>query len=430
MRGREHSMVSGMKRSAGGDIKMPRARGEGPPEGFPRHLLATEGDTSRAKLFASELLEAGARTRAQRDANAAIAQTELLPVYARMTGAEVAAGLKRAHISATALRPKLVCRRREFWHWAQRYLPDTPPFPVNADALLMWALHDVIYKGNKSSGLSDKISDLRRATKPLGEWGLTDAEEKMVRENNSFLRKTFPCETAPVPTLSLDQLERLYKHLKAGTCVEKRLCHALVALMVGLQARASELCGGALQAGDVTLHRYGILVDGVLNKTRKETLEPLARVAPRLPTIFSAHDPFFPVEDYLREDLDWYTSPPNPHTPIFRKLIKRPDGTSSLSALPMTREEGRELILKHLHLAGVAADPKLFDFNMHFGRAVGFNLLRNDIHLDRTLAAAAGGWKHKDVVEKHYHKHSPLALAVDIRLDLLKLAPLMNWTLT
>jgi hypothetical protein len=116
-------------------------------------------------------------------------------------------------------------------------------------------------------------------------------------------------------------------------------------------------------------------------------------------------------------------------TPIFRKLIHHPDGAVTLSALPLTREEGRGLILKHLHSAGVAADPKLFDFNMHFGRAVGFNLLRNDIHLDRTLAAAAGGWKHKDVVEKHYHIHSPLALAVDIRLELMRVAPLMGWSL-
>ena len=61
---------------------------------------------------------------------------------------------------------------------------------------------------------------------------------------------------------------------------------------MGLQARASELCGGALQVGDVTLHKYGGLVDVVLNKTRQETLDPLARVAPRLPTPFKAHDPF------------------------------------------------------------------------------------------------------------------------------------------
>ena len=66
---------------------------------------------------------------------------------------------------------------------------------------------------------------------------------------------------------------------------------------------------------------------------------------------------------------------------------------------------------------------------MHFGRAVGFNLLRNDVHLDRALAAAAGGWKPKDVVEKHYHIHSPLALAVDIRLELMRVAPLMGWSL-
>jgi hypothetical protein len=49
--------------------------------------------------------------------------------------------------------------------------------------------------------------------------------------------------------------------------------------------------------------------------------------------------------------------------------------------------------------------------------------------VDRTLAAAAGGWKHKDVVEKHYHIHSPLALAVDIRLELMRVAPLMGWSL-
>jgi len=198
---------------------------------------------------------------------------------------------------------------------------------------------------------------------------------------------------------------------------------------MGLQARASELCGGALQVGDVTLHKYGVLVDVVLNKTRQETLDPLARVAPRLPTPFKAHDPFFALESYLREDLGWHHTPPNPDTPIFRKLTPHPDGSITLSALPMTREEGRGLILKHLHLAGVVVDPKLFDFNMHFGRAVGFNLLRNDVHLDRGLAAAAGGWKHKDVVEKHYHIHSPLALAVDIRLELMRVAPLMGWSL-
>jgi hypothetical protein len=66
---------------------------------------------------------------------------------------------------------------------------------------------------------------------------------------------------------------------------------------------------------------------------------------------------------------------------------------------------------------------------MHFGRGAGFNLLHNSLMIDRQLCAAAGGWRHGDVIDLHYHKRSPLELAVRIRLSIMQNGALMKWTL-
>ena len=82
----------------------------------------------------------------------------------------------------------------------------------------------------------------------------------------------------------------------------------------------------------------------------------------------------------------------------------------------------------YLMLTRLATSSGLFHWNMHFRRATGFNILRNGLHLDRCLVAAAGGWKYSDVIAKHYHEMTPLELAIDVRLAFLKLQ-FMGWTL-
>ena len=67
---------------------------------------------------------------------------------------------------------------------------------------------------------------------------------------------------------------------------------------------------------------------------------------------------------------------------------------------------------------------------MHFGRGAGFNLICNSLMIDRQLCAAAGGWRHGDVIDLHYHKRSPMELAVRIRLSLMQSGTLYDSSLT
>ncbi len=209
--------------------------------------------------------------------------------------------------------------------------------------------------------------------------------------------------------------------------MESRLCESLVKFMVGSQARATEVCDGALWAGDISFHSYGILLHEVLNKTRKHTLDPLARVALRLPVHMASHDPTPALVRHLWMDGGWGAGTVKDDTPVFRS-IEVVGGRQQLSARPLPASEAKSLIMKHMALAGVSFSTDLFSWNMHFGRATGFNLLHNVLHLDRHLVAAAGGWKYSDVIAKHYHEATPLELAVDVRLAFLKLR-FLGWTL-
>jgi hypothetical protein len=211
--------------------------------------------------------------------------------------------------------------------------------------------------------------------------------------------------------------------------VEARLCAALVKMMVGMQARATELLDGALWAGDVVFHCYGVLISSVLNKCRKATLDPVARVAPRLPEHLKQHDPLEALHRHLHRDAGWASGMPPHNKPVFLLPVLNSAGKWELSSTPLSAGQGREIILKYLRLAGVPHDAEVFSFSLHFGRAAGFNLLHNTLMVERQLCAAAGGWRHGDVIDKHYHTPSPLELAVRIRLEFVRLAALLHWKL-
>jgi hypothetical protein len=72
---------------------------------------------------------------------------------------------------------------------------------------------------------------------------------------------------------------------------------------------------------------------------------------------------------------------------------------------------------------------KAFHFNMHFGRAAGFNMYHNTLGLEKTLCAAMGGWSQKDVVDTFYHKKSPLELASRVYYELAFRKSILGWTL-
>jgi hypothetical protein len=225
-------------------------------------------------------------------------------------------------------------------------------------------------------------------------------------------------------------MERIYAYLESVDNLETRLCLALLKFMVGMQARATEICDGALWVQDLVFDKYGLLIKSILSKTRKYTLEPMARVAPRLPVHLSVHDPFDAVHNHLFEDAGWgSTLPPAMEAPVFRTPALLSTGAWVLLSTPLSATKARDLIIKYIALSGVAVPSDFFSFNMHFGRGCGFNILHNTLMLDKPLCAAAGGWRAGDILDDHYHRRSPMELAVRIRFEFLQRCALMNWQL-
>jgi hypothetical protein len=382
-----------------------------------------------AKRAKDALLEARGTIKTTRSANDSLAQAGARALFATMSGPEMSAALHGAVLAVTAGAPKNVGRLNAFVKFMQAKFPFIPPLPVVLEGVMVYCANHVVVLGHMSKYLSDVVSELRVATRPRGQWGLSEDDEAHLLAVNQFLQRSFPSASAPQPTLSLEQLERLYRHLAALDCVEARLCAALVKMMVGMQARASELLDGALWAGDIVFHAYGVLINSVLNKCRKNTLDPVARVAPRLPEHLAVHDPMEALHAHLFRDAGWAAGAQPHNRPVFQRPILGADGKWALSGEALSRDAGRDIILKHLRLAGVAHDPAVFSFTLHFGRAAGFNLLHNTLMVDRELCAAAGGWRHGDVLDKHYQVRSPLELAVSIRAQFIHKAELLRWKL-
>ena len=385
---------------------------------------AYSGVTHAAALL---LIEAMRTVKDTRDSNLSLANAGALEAYARLSGAEKVATLTEARITLAAGSDRRVQARKRYITAMRINFPRMLIFPVTLEAILVYSSDHVLLHGNKSHGVGDMISELRCACRALGEWGLTVDDEFFLLANSRFLKRAFPSETALPPSLTLAQLEQLYLYLERANTLCSRLCLALVTLMVLAQARATELCDGHLWRGDVHFHAYGVLIAGVLNKMRHNTLDALARVAPALPTFLRAHDASGPLRRHLFIDAGWGTHAVTARTPVFREPECGADGVWRLSDRPLSSSSARSMITKYLAAAGVQSvvDP----FSLHFGRAAGFNLLHNTLMLDKPLCAAAGGWRTHDVIDKHYHKQSPLELAVRIHYDLLRRAELTKWEL-
>ncbi len=413
----EVRLTVGAKRKAAEVFRMPNFITEDPS-----FTLAVREGTDA-------LLAARAGVKDTRDVAQAAEIAGVGDSYGMLSGPERFRALQAAALSVSAGAPKKVGRRAAFIKFMQESFPFMNPLPVTLEGVVVYCADHVLVQGNKSAYLGDVVSQLRVATTALGEWALSEEDEEHLRHANRFIQRSFPSAVAPQPTLSVEQLTKMYKFLDTLDCVEARLCSALVKMMVGMQARATELLDGALWAGDLVFHAYGVLVSSVLNKCRKATLDPVARVAPRLPEHFKLHDPMESLHKHLFLDAGWARGAPAHNKPVFLQPVRAASGAWELSDAPLTAEAGRSIIIKYLNLAGVAHDPKMFSFSMHFGRAAGFNMLHNTLMVERNLCAAAGGWRHGDVLDKHYHVRSPLELAVNIRMAFTRTAELLRWKL-
>jgi hypothetical protein len=396
-----------------------------PPAPVIHGAVFTAGASAASRAF----LAARASIKDTRNAKVSIAQAGLDKMCRALTGDEVAAAVRSAVISVSAGAPKNAGRLKAFVAFMETKFPFLEPLPVRLEGVMVYCTEHVVVGGYMSAYLSDIVSQLRVATRALGLWGLDAQDEAHLLAVNKFLQRSFPCESAPQPTLTVEQLARLYTFLDTLDCVEARLCSALVKMMVCMQARAAELLDGALWAGDIAFHQFGVLINSVLNKCRKATLNPTARVAPRLPEHMKLHDVFYSLQQHLFRDAGWAHAAPAANTPVFLQPRLAANGKYELSSVALSAINGRNIILKYLRLAGMAEHTAAFSFSLHFGRGAGFNLLHNSLYVERALCAAAGGWRHGDVIDKHYHTRSPLELAVNLRLAFVRLAPLLKWKL-
>ena len=363
-----------------------------------------------------------------RSANLSLTLAGADTLWHGLTGEERYAAIFEARVIATAGTDRKVNRREDFIKFMARLFPGQPALPAMKQAVVVYTSDWVIDRGNKSRGLTNMVSELRTSMSVFGEWGLDEDDEHELRANTAYLRRAFPSSSLPQATLTLRELGRFYAYCAALDTFETRLAAALMRTMVATQARATELCNGALQIGDLVFDGYGLLINSVLNKTRKDTLDPLARVAPRLPLHLAAHDPYDSLAAYMLEVQSAATSH---SSPVFRDFTSSPGGAITHSPNPLSADKARALLVRLLEASGVREASKTFAFNMHFGRAAGFNMYHNTLFLTRSLCAVMGGWRDSDVINTHYHKLSPLELDTSVRFELAIRAsnPMFNWAL-
>ena len=397
---------------------------------LPPSLLAHPDFSVTTSGAARLILTASDQVRLTRDPALALLRTGASAAFSALSGGEKLVALTEARVVAAVGSDKNTWRRENYLRWMAVNFPFMRALPATVESVIVYGADYVIGRGNMAKYLPDVVSSLRVGLAALEEWALTPEDEALLRDSNAFLRRRFPSVSVPPPTLSLQQLEVVYEYLVSVDTLESRLCLALLKLMVGMQARATELCDGALWVKDLVFDIYGVLIKAILSKTRKYTLAPLARVAPRLPEHVAVHDPYAALHDHLYRDAGWGSdSPPPEESPLFRTPILLPSGQWILGATPLSSAAARTMIIKYIGLAGVSAPGTILDFNMHFGRGCGFNLLHNALMLDKPLCAAAGGWRAGDILDDHYHRRSPVELAVRIRYEFIQRCALMGWRL-
>jgi hypothetical protein len=213
---------------------------------LPGSLVGNPARTGATAHTAQLLLVASKNVRLTRDPGEALERAGALAAYSGLDGPGRYVAVTEARIAQAIGSEKNTWRRENYLRFMAVRFPLMRALPATLESVIVYTADYVIERNNKSKYVSDVVSSLRVGLKALEEWDLSSEDEAYLGKHNEWLRRSFPSVSIPPPTLSLEQLEVIYTYLESVDNLESRLCLALLKFMVAMQARATEICDGAL----------------------------------------------------------------------------------------------------------------------------------------------------------------------------------------
>ena len=366
--------------------------------------------TAAVKAAVDAAVAARSSLKQTRDATVSLARAGAGALWAVLTGAEMTAALAALslHVGARGRDP-IALRYEEFC--AGKLLR---AYPLSRASVGSYFAHYVFVKQNKSSMLGKLLSALRcycRLRDP-GSW-LPALDEEQVRVDITALQLHAPAQRDSTPTLSCLQLVAAVRVAKAEGTAHGRLAAVLLTLLPGLQARGTEVFGdGVLTFRDIAFDKYGLLVEGYLDKSAQREI----RVRPKAALHFPIELHELCASKALREhfvgdstwDSSWANDPVRKFFPVLSQLKRcSTSGRWTCSSTPLTSTDAKALLLHYLALAGV---PDV-GLDIHFGRPSGTELYEYELRLCYDMIEALGGWAPTTTLSTFYQKHSPARMA-------------------
>ena len=294
----------------------------------------------------------------------------------------------------------------------ERHLVDNgvSPYPVTAQKIAGYLAYRILVQNCKSGALRSWFSSLRVGMQATEKWPWpTVADEGAVGKLVNFLCVIAPSVTEHSRCFSVRELQAVRRWcLDAGT-VRGRVSWALIAVLVGMQARETEIADGHMKRGDLTQTRDGLVLGAHLPKTRQDTFNPQLRVLLGMPAGLE----WLCAKAALDAIEGDHFSPPDAADPLFGTMITR-DGRLGISKTPLSAASITTLVTQ----AFKACCGDMTGFNAHFGRTTGYSLLITVAGLDIWWARAIGGWAPQDVLGKHYAQLTSPQMAEGAAIDL------------
>jgi hypothetical protein len=356
------------------------------------------------------LVAARSSLKETRDANISLDRAGAGTLWATLSGSEMVSALAALslHVGARGRDP-IAHRYEEFC--AGKMLR---AFPMSRASVGSYFAFYVVVKQHKSSMLGRLLSALRcycRLRDP--ESWLPALDEEQVKVDIVALQLHAPAQRDPTPTISCEQIIAAVRIAKAEGTAHGRLASALLTLLPGLQARGTEVFGaGALEFRDIAFDRYGLLVEGYLDKTAQREIRLRPKAALHFPIGLHELCASKALREHLAADSawdpSWASDEARKRFPVL-SVLKRcgTSGRWSCSSTPLPSGDAKALILHYLTLAGV---PDV-GLDIHFGRPTGTELYEYELRLCYDMIEALGGWAPTTTLSKFYQKHSPARMA-------------------
>ena len=296
----------------------------------------------------------------------------------------------------------------------ERHLLDNGvnPYPVTAQKVAGYLAFRILVQNCKSGALRSWFSSLRVGMQATEMWPWpTVGDEGAVTKLVGFLCVIAPSVTEHSRCFSLRELEAVRGWCLGAGTVRGRVTWALIAVLVGMQARESEIADGHMKRGDLKQTPDGIVLGAHLPKCHQDTFNPQMRVLLGMPAGLE----WLCARAALDAIEGDHFAPPAAGDPLFGTMIIQ-GGRLGISKIPLSAASITTLVT----LAFTACCGDMTGFNAHFGRTTGYSLLITAAGLCIWWARAIGGWAPQEVTGKHYAQLTSPQMAEGAAKDLRK----------